>query len=82
MAKAKIAMREKDIVAVETRTGLFVVAQALKHKTLVFLNLFILIPLQNMVCRGKLRATERFDREQAMILNENQYHNRTTFFSC
>ena len=42
---AKIAIREDNVLAIETRSGLFVIAQALKNKTLVFFNLFTATPL-------------------------------------
>jgi hypothetical protein len=42
---AKTVIRENNVLAIETRTGLFVIAQALKHKTLVFFNLFTTDPL-------------------------------------
>lgn len=40
-----IKIRENNVLAIETRTGLFVIAQALKHRTLVFFNLFTKMPL-------------------------------------
>jgi len=40
-----IRISENNVLAVETRTGLFVIAQALKHRTLVFFNLFTQSPL-------------------------------------
>jgi len=41
---AKVIIRENNVLAIETRTGLFVIAQALKHRTLVFFNLFTTAP--------------------------------------
>ena len=44
-AVEKIIIRENNVLAVETRSGLFVIAQALKHHTLVFFKLFTTTPL-------------------------------------
>jgi hypothetical protein len=41
---AKTIIRENNVLAIETRTGLFVIAQALKNKTLVIFNLFTTAP--------------------------------------
>jgi len=41
---AKTIIRENDVLAIETRSSLFVIVQALKHKTLVFFNLFTNTP--------------------------------------
>lgn len=42
---AKIIIKENNVLAVETRPHLFVIAQALKNKTLVFFNIFTQTPL-------------------------------------
>ena len=41
---AKIIIKENNVLAVETRTNLYIIAQALKNKTLVFFNLFTETP--------------------------------------
>lgn len=40
----KTAMRENTVVAIQTRKGLYVVAQALKHRTMMFFNIFTTDP--------------------------------------
>ncbi|MCL2579766.1 MAG: hypothetical protein FWE32_07000 [Oscillospiraceae bacterium] len=52
---SKIVIRENNILAIETRSGLFVIAQALKHKTLIFFNLFTTTPMSFNVDLSKAK---------------------------
>lgn len=46
---AKIMLRENDVMAIETRRGLYIIAQALKNRTMVFFNIFTTLP-HELVC--------------------------------
>ena len=54
---ARAVIRENNVMAIETRTGLYIVAQALQHRTLVFFNLFTEKPQSIEV---------NFDREKVL----------------